>query len=230
MSVKNDATGVTGNETYQINGSMFVNVSDNTKYKLSDFKIIGHGDNATKSKRNYIQFFSATSLAMDSTRKYYYRNGEWLNKSDNQPVGDLEIPQNGAFLTVMDKRDGCELVFSGQVQKGDAGKIIINAPTGASYFCVANPAGREVSLSEVKITGHGDNATKAKRNYIQFFNKGALSLDGTKKFYYRNNKWLDKRDNSEVPDVDTIKIPAEAGVLVIFDSRDGCSVEFPSAL
>ena len=208
-------TTVAYGSQFKLNGNMFVNVGDNTKYNLYDFKIVG-GD----PERDYIQFLETTKLHFDDNKKFYYYEDEdapedngWYYKAgplidEKVEFEDAWIPANVAALCEFRSSSDIQLQYAGQVKLATDGVVTLERPQQLNLYC--NPLPRTVDLTEVKMTDFDPE-----RDYIQFLETSKLHFDDNKKFYYyededapEDNGWYFKAG----PKIDE---PVEVGDCVI---------------
>ena len=132
--------------------------------------------------------------------------------------------------------DTTKITYSGAVIKGTDSKISISRPSGYQNFVVVNPAGREISLDEIAITGP-ESKSNARNNYFVFMASGStIKVDKTRAYWwdYSQSKWRVRsgtnfNNDPVVSDASAIKIPAGEGFMCNF-GHDTTVLTLPTAL
>ena len=185
---------------FAVGGSMFVNPSNTSAYKLYDLAISGPA-NKNIAKTQYIQFFQPASLKLDAEKAFYYWGGKWYYKNTSGSVvkdteaADFDIPAGTGFLCAFGQAT-TKIQYAGQVLTS-ASVIEVARPTGAKFFFVVNPYPVAVNLSDIVISGPA-NKNIAKTQYIQFFQPSSLKLDQARAYYNWQGKWYYKNSVGEI--------------------------------
>ena len=174
-------------------GSMFQNCGDKA-LTLEDFKITGVTSKAACRNCTIVFMESGTTAKFDSNRKFWTDiDGKWRkfvqggNFNSDPFLSEAEMKEQvinpGEGVICAFNNANAQIVYSGEVIKGEDHKISI--PRTQVNFAVVNMAGRNIDLTEVKITGVTSKA--ACRNCtIVFMESGT-----TAKFDQNRKFWMD---------------------------------------
>ena len=236
-------------------GSMFSNIGSEG-ISLADLKITGTMTAAQKAQwRNCnITFFQAGNTAkFDANRKFWMDwNGKWrkFTKGVTDPDQDPFMTEDEIAAEVINPGEGfvcafanasAKIIYSGEVITGGNNKTITIARPQVN-FIVTNPAGRTITLADIKISGTMTAAQKAQwRNCnITFFQTGnTAKFDADRKFWMDwNGKWRKFTKGVTNPDQDpfmtedeiaAVQIPAGEGFACAF-ANASATITLPTAL